>query len=31
MKYYSVVQFNDDGKINRSMEWYDSADLIPED
>ena len=31
VKYYSVFQFNDDGKMIHQMEWYNSSDLVPED
>jgi len=27
--YYSVVFFNDEGKIVRLMDWYNTADLVP--
>tara|TARA_B100001057_G_C22607577_1_gene855276 strand:+ start:56 stop:556 length:501 start_codon:yes stop_codon:yes gene_type:complete len=30
LKWYSVVQFNEEGKISHYMEWYDSADLSKE-
>lgn len=31
IKYYSVIQFNDEGKIKHQMEWYDTAGLTPAD
>ena len=30
MKWYSVFFFNDDGKISGQMEWFNTADLVPE-
>lgn len=30
LKWYSVIRFNEEGKIAHQMEWYDSADLSKE-
>jgi len=31
LKYYTVLFFNEEGKINAQMEWYDTGDLVPAD
>ena len=30
LKWYAVLQFNEEGKLAHYMEWYDSADLAKE-
>ena len=30
LKWYAVLQFNEEGKLSHYMEWYDSADLSKE-
>lgn len=29
MKWYAVYQFNEEGKVNAQLEWYNAADLTP--
>jgi len=31
MKFYAVFFFNEEGKINGVMEWFNTADLVPKD